>query len=272
MLDKVFKIRAITYATAVALGLALAAPAVYADEGPKGQGGPTGTQGHKGTGGPAQDVGGKGMGQGGPSGDSDAKGPRYSGEGQKPVPGTQGGRPGWASQELTDIGRLNVARAPESVLERSLINGVAELQVDGVYNVAFYDAALEILKTSSDPKTDLKNLLASATTLRVDSPLSNLAFYQAILTTGQITDADGNIVWSVSDADRELAAAVFLGTASDKINAVTVDVVHAVDVIFAFPSEAGSTATTNPDADQDARVAVPADVVRTAIYEVHEGQ
>jgi hypothetical protein len=47
--------------------------------------------------------------------------------------------------------------------------------------------------------------------------------------------------------------------------------VHAVDVIFAFPSEVGSTATTNPDAAQDAALAAPAEVVRTAVYEVHEG-
>jgi hypothetical protein len=271
MSAKTFTLKALVAATIAAFGVAIAVPAAYADEGPKGQGGPTGTQGHKGGGGPAQGVGGKGMGQGGPSADSDAKGPRYGGEGAKPEPGTQGGRPAWASQELTDIGRMNVARAPDQVLERSLFNGVAELKTADGYNVAFYDAALEILKTSADPKADLKELLANATTVRVDSPLANLAFYKSILTTGEIKDADGTVVWSVADEDRNLAAALFIAMASDKTNEVTVPVVHAVDVIFAFPSETGSTATFNPDEAQDALVAQPAEVVRVAVYEVHEG-
>jgi hypothetical protein len=246
---------------------------VYAEEdgGAKGAQGPRDGMGHKGQGGPAQGVGGIGKGQGGPSGDSDAKGPRYGGEGSKPAPGTSGGRPAWASQELTDIGRLNVARAPAQVLDRSLLNALAELQVDGVYNVAFYDAALNILKTSADPVADLKALLSNPTTVRVDSPLANLAFYKSILTTGAITAADGTVVWSVADADRELAAAIFLASASDKTKTVTAPVVHAVDVIFEFPSEAGSTATTNPDLTQDEALAATAESVRTAIYEVHEG-
>jgi hypothetical protein len=246
---------------------------VYAEDdgSAKGAQGPRDGMGHKGQGGPAQGVGGAGKGQGGPSGDSDAKGPRYGGEGSKPAPGTSGGRPAWASQELTDIGRLNVARAPAQVLDRSLLNAVAELQVDGVYNVAFYDAALNILKTSADPVADLKLLLSNPTTVRVDSPLANLAFYKAILTTGVIADGDGNVVWSVAPADRELAAAIFIASASDKTKTVTAPVVHAVDVIFEFPSEVGSTATTNPDLAQDEALAATAESVRTAIYEVHEG-
>jgi hypothetical protein len=275
MSTKTFKLKVLAAATIAAFGVALAMPAAYAQDGPKGQGGPTGMQGHKGSGGPAQDVGGggrgQGAGQGGPSADSDAKGPRYGGEGSKPTAGTQGGRPAWASQELTDIGRMNVARAPEAVLNRSLLNAVAELKTGDVYNVAFYDAALAILKNSATPLQDLKALLADPTTVRIDSPLANLAFYKSILTTGTIKDADGNVVWSVPDADRELAAALFIAMAADKTKEVTVPVVHAVDVIFEFPSEAGSTATINPDADQDERIALPAETVRLAVYEVHEG-
>lgn len=246
----------------------------YAEEdgGAKGAQGPRDGMGHKGQGGPAQGVGGAGKGQGGPSGDSDAKGPRYGGEGSKPTPGTSGGRPAWASQELTDIGRLNVARAPAQVLDRSLLNAVAELKAaDGTYNVAFLDAALNILKTSADPVADLKALLANPATVRIDSPLANLAFYKSILTTGAIVDGDGNVVWSVAPADRELAAAIFIAQAADKTKPVTTSVVHAVDVIFEFPSEVGSTATTNPDETQDASLAATAETVRTAVYEVHEG-
>ena len=244
------------------------------------QGGKAAGTGMKGQGGSVKDIGGSGGGQGGPSADSDAKGPRYGGEGSKPAPGTSGGRPAWESQELTDIGRMNVARAPAQVLDRSLLNAVAELKLpDGTYNVAFLDAALAILKTSANPLADLKALLADPTTVRIDSPLANLAFYKSILTTGTIKDADGNVVWSVSDADRTLAAALFIAQAADKTKPVTDATVHAVDVIMAFPSEAGSTAPNpedptavwNPDAAQDTAVAVPAEVVRTAVYEVHEG-
>jgi len=248
------------------------------------QGGKAAGTGQKGQGGAGSDIGGtgkgSGSGQGGPSADSDAKGPRYGGEGSKPAAGTSGGKPAWASQELTDIGRMNVARAPAQVLERSLLNAVAELKLpDGTYNVAFLDAALAILKTSANPLADLKALLADPTTVRIDSPLANLAFYKSILTTGTIKDADGNVVWSVADADRNLAAALFIAQAADKTKPVTDASVHAVDVIMAFSSEAGSTAPNpddpsavwNPDAAQDAAVALPAEVVRTAVYEVHEG-
>lgn len=238
----------------------------------KGAQGPREGMGHKGQGGPGSTIGGSGRGQGGPSGDSDAKGPRYGGEGSKPAPGTSGGRPAWASQELVDIGRMNVARAPAQVLDRSLANALVELQAaDGTYNVAFWDAALAILKTSTNPLADLKALIANPATVRIDSPLSNLAFYKSILTTGAITAPDGTVVWSVADADRDLAAALFIAQAADKTKTITTPTVHAVDVIFSFASEAGSTATTNPDEAQDAAVAVPAEVVRSAIYEVHEG-
>jgi hypothetical protein len=265
------------------------------------QGGKTGSKGHSGQGGPTRDIGSPGDmgsgsgrggpsadsdgtqgGQGGPSADSDAKGPRYGGEGSKPAAGTSGGRPAWASQELTDIGRMNVARAPGQVLDRSLANAVAELKLpDGTYNVAFLDAALAILKDTApaDQLAALKALLADPTTVRIDSPLSNLAFYKSILTTGEIKDVDGTVVWSVAVADRDLAAAIFIAQAADKTKPVTDATVHAVDVIMSFASEEGSTAPNpddpslvwNPDAAQDAAVAVPAEVVRTAVYEVHEG-
>jgi len=246
------------------------------------QGGKAAGTGQKGQGGSVKDIGGSGSGQGGPSADSDAKGPRFGGDGSKPGAGTSGGRPAWASQELTDIGRMNVARAPAQVLDRSLANAVAELKLpDGTYNVAFLDAALAILKNTApaDQLAALKALLADPTTVRIDSPLANLAFYKSILTTGTIKDVDGTVVWSVADADRNLAAALFIAQAADKTKPVTDASVHAVDVIMAFSSEAGSTAPNpedpsavwNPDAAQDAAVALPAEVVRTAVYEVHEG-
>lgn len=284
---KIRNLRRITIATVAVFGIAAGVlggvrpwvdsispmTAAHAEDGSaKGAGGPTGEHGARGSKASGGDTSSRGQGQAGPSADSDAKGPKFGGAGSKPESGSQGGKKTWSSQELTDIGRMNVARAPAQVLDRSLLNAVAEIKrPDGTYNVAFWDAALAILKTSSNQIADLKALLANPGTIRVDSPLSNLAFYKAILTTGQIKDADGKVVWSVSDADRNLAASLFVAQASDKTKAVTTETVHAVDVILGFPGEVGSTATNNPDAAQDARVAVPAEVVRTAIYEVHEG-
>jgi hypothetical protein len=241
------------------------------------QGGPPSGMGQRGQGGAGSDIGGAGKGQGGPSGDSDAKGPRYGGEGAKPVPGTQGGKQSWSSLELTDIGRLNVVRAPAQVLDRAETNAIAELPLnaDGTYNVAFYTEAIKILTSAlseADKLVALKTLLANPAYTRIDSPLANLAFYKDIMADGVIKDASGNVVLDLSSYSRDVVGALFIGQAADKTLAITADTVHAVDVILAFPSEAGASATVNPDAAQDALVAVPADIVRTAISEVHEGE
>ena len=254
------------------------------------QGGRADGIGHRGNGGAGGDIGGNpvgggGRGQGGPSGDSDAKGPRYGGEGSKPAPGTQGGQPSWASQELTDIGRLNVARANPQVLERSLLNAVSELKTDEGYNVKFIDDAMAILTqpgaTDEEKQTAMQALLRDPATVRIDSPLANLAFYKSILSTGMIKDADGNVVWSLSNPEsqdlRDIAAGLFVGQAADKTKQVTDLTVHAVDVIMEFPSETGSTAPNpddptqvwNPDESQDKAVAGPAEIVRFAIDTVH---
>jgi len=108
MSAKRHNLRPIALATVAAFGLAMAVTSVTPswlgpissaqaqDDGvPKGQGGPTGEHGQRGSKTPS-DVGGRGQGQGGLSGDSDAKGPRYGGEGSKPAAGTQGGKPVWA--------------------------------------------------------------------------------------------------------------------------------------------------------------------------------
>lgn len=68
--------------------------------------------------------------------------------------------------------------------------------------------------------------------------------------------------------NQDLLAAVFLGSAADKTLAVTVDTVHAIDVIFKL--EAPTTPPTNTDVAQDTAVALAADAVRVAIQTVHD--
>src|SRR5512135_3649841 len=119
--------------------------AAHAQDGtPKGAGGPTGEHGQRGGGAPS-DVGGRGQGQGGPSGDSDAKGPKYGGEGSKPTEGTQGGKPVWAQEGIPsdlELGRLSVVRAPSHVIDKSLASALTALQP------AFYDQVVAIANSS----------------------------------------------------------------------------------------------------------------------------
>lgn len=218
----------------------------------------------------------------GPPADSDywnrdGQPPRYGGDpdhSRKPGSATQGGSPQWASQELTDIGRLNVARAPLDVLLRAKDGGLDEVSND----LAFYQAVAAIL-ASYDLETaegfskavDAIAALLRTDPTRVDSPLSNLAFYQDLLVDGIITRTDGTVVLDASNLSPEALntlAAVFLGSAADKTLTVTADTVHAIDVIFEL--EAPTTPPTNVDVAQDATLAVAADAVREAIETVHD--
>jgi hypothetical protein len=227
----------------------------------------------------------------GPPADSDywnrdGRPPRYGGDPEnmrKPESGTQGGAPAWASQELIDIGRLNVARAPGDVLLRSEASAITELLAALAANPSaanFYTAVLDVLKdpTVTDKVAAISAILRDPTYVRVDSPLANLAFYQDILSgdykvtyVDPVTNATVTLFDGTSLVDRELLAAIFLGSASDKTKTVLTETVHAVDVIMELeaPTPIGTT-PVNLDADQDLRVAVPAESVRSAIQLVHD--
>jgi hypothetical protein len=227
----------------------------------------------------------------GPPADSDywnrdGRPPRYGGDPanmRKPESGTQGGAPAWASQELVDIGRMNVARAPTSVLLRSEASAITELVAALAADPAaanFYTAVLAVLKDATiiDKVAAISAILRDPTYVRVDSPLANLAFYQDILSgdykvtyVDPVTNATVTLFDGTNLVDRELLAAIFLGSASDKTKTVLTETVHAVDIIMALeaPTPIGTT-PVNLDADQDLRVAVPAESVRSAIQLVHD--
>ncbi len=269
-------------------------PVAMADEG-----GPPAGKGHMGKGGEAGG-GGRPEGKGGPGGS--AKGPpsvddpwgREASDYWKehstwpPIPqgkeGATGGRPIWGGMELTDIGRLNVARAPDSVLNRAETNSLAELGS----NFDFYNLALPAVKgtpLTADNGTvlTLEALLNIADAggsvvvggvvynpVRIDSPLANLAFYKDIITDGTLTDpATGAVVYAVSLDDAQKLAALFLGTASDKTMAVTPEIVHAVDVIMLLPGEEAAAPGVNPDLTQDEAMATDAEAVRSVIADWH---
>lgn len=228
----------------------------------------------------------------GPPADSDywsgdGRPPRYGGDPdqmQKPEAGSQGGAPVWAAQELVDIGRLNVGRAPEAVLIKAETNAIAEL--DPAAAAAFYDQAAAILvayQAAADEEkpallTQLTDLLYAAGDYRIDSPLANLAFYKDIMADGVVTTADGTVVFSALNPDgsinvdlQEAYAAIFLGGAADKTKPVLTETVHAVDVILELeaPTPIGQT-PVNLDETQDAAVADVSKFAQDAIVFVHD--
>lgn len=268
-------------------------PVAMADEG--GGPGTVNKGGHHGTrpegkGGPKWEAGASPWPEGkGPPADSDydpdGKGPRMRGDPDqmgKPQPGSQGGAPRWAAQELEDIGRLNVGRAPANVLQRSEDNALLELSAD---YANFYDAAVAILVNlqngtidAATAETQLAEVLRASGDLRIDSPLSNLAFYKDIMLDGVITNSSGTVVFSALNPDgtvnpvlQSAYAAIFLGGAADKTKPVVADTVHAVDIILALeePTPIGQT-PVNLDLDQDTAMANVSAVFQTAIVTVHD--
>ena len=97
-------------------GMSSFAPAAWAqDDGDgEGQGGKPADKGKQGEGQKGQGNAGQGQGQGGPGEDSDGKGPQ-AGSG-----GSEGGKPAWAQEGIPEVelGRLNVARSPDKVLDQ----------------------------------------------------------------------------------------------------------------------------------------------------------
>jgi hypothetical protein len=248
---KSIKLTPILLASAVAAAFTLISAPVafngtaFAQDGPKGTAakGPSGDHGERGTKAPSE-VGGRGQGQGGPDSTSDAKGPRFGGDGSKPTAGTQGGRPAWAGGTVDDVelGRLNVARAPSHVLDRALAEALATMD-PALYTLPTLQAVIDAIK--------------AGTLVRVDSPLANLALYKDMVLDNVI--GDGSMVPVTAD-NYVLLAAIFIGGASDKTLPITVETVTAVNTILGLVLP--STVTVD-------QVAVAAEAVRVVILEVH---
>ncbi len=144
-----------------------------------------------------------------------------------------------AVQEV-ELGRTNVARSPSKVLEHSLTEILSKL--DGL-----------ILGTSDNLTLDAAGRLVVDGSA-IDSPLENLALYQALLTT---TDTDGDGVLEVNvpytgeggsgtyiflvptSAQLDLAASL-LAAASDKTASLTVDSVVTVSTFLGVNDELSS--------------------------------
>ena len=189
-----------------------------------GQGGQGGQGGHQGGGNPNPGGGqgaGQGKGQGGSTG--------------------AGGRPVWAREGIPEVelGRLNVARSPDQVLQRAFDEALASLspEMADFYSLSLNEMIVEL-------STNFDNLSY------IDSPLQNLALFEDALDGTSVLTGTGEIV---NSTDTLMAA--FLGVASDKTVPITPDTVTAVSTILGTPVSGAAAAALAADAEA-VRIAV----------------
>ncbi len=205
-------------------------------------------------------------GQRGPSPDSDARGPRYGGgdQGQRPPPGTRGGRPVWAQEGIPEVelGRLSVVRAPSHVIERALAEVLTNWSTIGSTVLTLTapgqpTLTMTVAQLYSLPADQFANIVKTDydSITRIDSPLENLALFQDIRVDGT-TQLTG-----VTPASAIDLAAILLGSASDKTLPITTDTVLAVNIILQLPTLSATDL---------AALAAGAEAVRAAILEGHE--
>ena len=178
-------------------------------------------------------------GKGGPGAESEGKGPRAGTAG-----GSKGTRPVWAKEGIPEVelGRLNVARSPDRILEKAAAEEVSNLTAE---KAAFYSLTLEQMVTALS--TDFDNVSM------IDSPVANLGLLKDVLDGTSVLTAEGVV------NDPEVLAAVFLGSASDKTIEISPETAYSVSKILGYElSEAQSEA-----------LAKDAEDIREAILEGH---
>lgn len=150
------------------------------------------------------------------------------------------GRPVWAQEGIPDVelGRLNVARSPNQVLDRAYHEALGSMTPDVL---AFYGNSLEGMIEQLSLHWDEVNF--------VDSPLQNLALLREAL-EGQSVLTDQGI-----NSSNETLMAAFLGTASDKSIPITTDTVLALATILKRPITSAAAAALAKDAER-VRIAI----------------
>jgi hypothetical protein len=197
-------------------------------QGSGGQGSGSG-QGSGGQGsGSGQGSGGKGSGQSEGKGKSDDKGGNSA-----------RGKPSWAGKELVDIGRLNVARSPDMVLDLALANLLLEYEAAVLSGI--YSGTLE----SFIANLDLEKM--------IDSPLQNLAVLRDYW-VDDVVSLPGVTASSYIDF-----SAMLIGAAADKNITITSDMIGALATIF----------DVNMDEATAQAIADKADDLREAIVTIH---
>lgn len=181
-----------------------------------------------------------GMGQGEPDADSEGQGPRA---GQAGASG--GGKPAWADEGIPEVelGRLNVARSPDRVLDRAYAEALLGFTgaMAEFYSLSLDDAILE-LSTNFDALSF------------IDSPLQNLALLRDALDGTSVI----NTMLTVPNSNDTLMA-IFLGVASDKTVPISTDTAYAISVILDNP-------LTQSEAEA---LALAAEAIRIAVLAGH---
>ena len=153
----------------------------------------------------------------------------------------RGNRPVWAQEGIPEVelGRLNVARSPDHVLNRAEEEALANYsdQMAALYNLTAEAAAL-LLQTSYGD------------VVRYDSPLQNLALYEDLMLNGK------SKVTGLQPASQLDLAAIFLGSASDKNIPVSEDTVTAVNKILGLPELSPEDVTTLANKAEQVRAGI----------------
>lgn len=184
-----------------------------------------------------------GGGSGGNPGSGAGQG-QGSGKGQGNSSGV-GGSPVWAREGIPEVelGRLNVARSPDQVLQRAYEEALASLSPE---MAGFY--SMDINEMINELSNNFDNLSY------IDSPLQNLALLKDALDGTSVLTSTGEIT---NSTDTLMAA--FLGVASDKNLPITTDTVTAVSTILGTPLSPAAAAT----------LAAKAEAIRIAVLAGH---
>jgi len=216
------------------------------DGGPKGRGGQGGGDGHTSDGHEtdtedhSDHEGSKG---GSGSGDesrghegADQQGQRHGGDGAGGQrSGQESGRPVWAQEGIPEVelGRLNVARSPDQVLNRAYAEALGSMTPT---LLEFYGNDLDGMIAQLSVNWDEVSL--------IDSPLQNLALLREAIGGQSVLAARG------INPDNDTLMAVFLGTASDKEIPITANTVLALAAILDQPVTAAEAAALAENAER----------------------
>lgn len=117
-----------------------------------------------------------------------------------------------------DLGRLSVGRSPTKVLEKSLADALTTLTTG----------------TIGVDETGRLTVTVDGVTTTVDSPLSNLALYDAIMSGTIVLGVPYVVGDTTITLPTSLSAAALLAAASDKTGTITVDTVVYMNSILAI--------------------------------------
>jgi len=131
-----------------------------------------------------------------------------------------------------DFGRMNVARAPSTVVDRQLADLVVNL---GTAQCITLDPAGRLVATTRDAATN------ELTSKAVDSPLQNLAIYREMMLKGTVGSPSINLPAPFDSYGTLDTAAKALGAACDKEGKLTVDEIVYLNQILGLTNKATST-------------------------------